>query len=936
MIAVPTLLLSDAQVRDLLLDLEIRYLANTDDQLAFALVTDSPDSDHAFDDRDRLVAVCQAQIEELNARYGSHGRTPFYMFHRHRVFNASEGRWMGWERKRGKLLDLNQLLRGGFDSFPVKVGNLEILPRVKYVITLDSDTQLPRGSAARMIGTMAHPLNRAVVDPNTKMVGEGYGILQPRVGVSIQSSVRSRLAGIYSGQTGFDIYTRAISDVYQDLFGEGSFTGKGVYDVDALNESLGKRFPENALLSHDLIEGAYARAGLVSDIELIDDYPSHFSAYSRRKHRWVRGDWQITRWLLPRVPDYHGNIVPNPTNLISRWKILDNLRRSLFEPATLALFLAGWFYLPGNVWHWTGASIAMWLMPVWASLVFSVLRAPVGRPGMKAWARDFGKAILNGHLMALLGIGFLLHQALLSLDAIARSVLRVFVTRRKLLEWETAAESETATRGKATVDTYMEWTPWIAAALLGALYLIRPASLAPAAPVLLLWFSSRAISDWLNRAPRGTNKTLTDDDVELLDRSADKILAFFDEWSNEANHYLIPDNIRESGAVADRLSPTNVGFLLNVRIAALLMGRDSLETFVLKVRRSLDTLIALPKYKGHLLNWYDTGTLQPVEPLFVSTVDSGNLVACLWTLKQAALEFASEDAAKRGLTDGLRLELQRIAEDSHAVADAMEFEFLFHKRRKVLSVGFDTAAGKLEQAAYDLLASESRIACFVAIAKGDIPQDAWFHLGRRHTLAGGEQVLVSWTGTMFEYLMPALWMRHHLGTILEDSLQRVVRVQQEYGRRKGVPWGISESACSGALNCEYGYAAFGVPELAMKAVGDKQTLVISPYSTFLGLLTDPQAAVANLRVMDGFGWSGSYGFYEAVDYTLAGGDVIRSWMAHHQGMSLLSICNVLLDFPLPRLFHAEPRVLATELLLHERVPSAVTVEAEEVEPAAAA
>ena len=377
MVAVPTLLLNERQVRQLVMDLEIRFLANRDPNLYFALLTDSPDSDKPHDERDALVDVCRELVEDLNDRYGSATHTPFYMLHRERTYNASEGRWMGWERKRGKLLDLNQLTRGGFDAFPVKIGDLKVLPKIRYVITLDSDTQLPRDAAHKLVGAIAHPLHRAVIDPETNMVVAGYGILQPRIGISIQSASSSHLASIYSGQTGFDIYTRAISDVYQDLFGEAIFTGKGIYDIDALRAALDHRFPENALLSHDLIEGAYARVGLVTDIELIDDYPSHFSAYSRRKHRWVRGDWQIMRWLLPRVPDFEGKVIPNPISLISRWKILDNLRRSLLEPATLALLVAGWLFLPGGPVFWTFASITMLLTPVWSSLL--VLRYYVCR-----------------------------------------------------------------------------------------------------------------------------------------------------------------------------------------------------------------------------------------------------------------------------------------------------------------------------------------------------------------------------------------------------------------------------------------------------------------------------------------------------------------------------------------------------------------------------
>jgi cyclic beta-1,2-glucan synthetase len=935
MVAVPSLLLNEAQVRDLALDLEIRYLANRDPNIYFALVTDSPDSDRPFDERDELVAVCRELIETLNRRYPD---SPFFMFHRHRVYNDSEGRWMGWERKRGKLLDLNQLLRGGFDAFPVKIGRLEVLPQIKYVITLDSDTELPRDSAARMIGAIAHPLNAAVIDPVRHMVVEGFGILQPRVGVSIQSAARSRLAALYSGETGFDIYTRAVSDVYQDLFGEGIFTGKGIYDVDVLRDVLENRFPENALLSHDLIEGAYARVALASDIELIEDYPSHFSAHNRRRHRWMRGDWQTLRWLFQRVPDFHGRLIPNPISLISQWKILDNLRRSLFYPSLLLMLLGAWFVLPGLPGYWTSAGAFVLFLPVYCDLLFSVAGqlpgivrltwlTTRGRRALAVWVGETSRNFANGHAIALFSLIFLLHQALLSTDAIIRSVLRVFITRRKLLEWETAAEAEAARQSKATVDIYLEWTPWLSVLLTALVAVARPAALPAAAPILVLWFASRAFSDWLNRPPGALNRTLERADTDWLYSQGQKICRYFHDWSAPVTNWLIPDSVREDGQVAMRLSPTNLGMLLNARIAALHFGSISLGEFVFYTRQTLDRVVALPKYRGHLLNWYDIVTLEPLAPHFVSTVDSGNLAAALWTLKQAALSLANEPRAKRGLTSELAAELNEIASVADALVRDMDFRFLYHARKKMVSIGYDTATDRLEPSYYDLLASEARTAVFVAIAKGDIPQEAWFRLGRAHTLTRGERVLLSWTGTMFEYFMPALWMRHYPGTIMEQSLRAVVRVQREYCAQRGVPWGVSESACSGGEGCDHGYAPFGIPGVAMKR-RDEEMLVVAPYASFLTLLANPVAALKNLRQMEEFGWSGRYGFYEAVDYRGRGGEVIRTWMAHHEAMSLLAICNLLYDNPMQRYFHAEPQVLATERLLHERLPALAAAEAE--------
>jgi hypothetical protein len=968
MVAVPTLLLKESQVRQLISDLEIRYLANTDPNLYFALVTDWPDAQASTTQADDLVELCRAEVEALNARHGSGNRTPFYLFHRVRVYNSSEKVWMGWERKRGKLLDLNQLLRGASDKFPIKVGNVDVFPKIRYILTVDSDTQVPRESAHRMIGAIAHPLNRAVIDPETNMVVEGYGILQPRIGISIDSASRSRLAAIYSGQTGFDIYTRAISDVYQDLFGEGIFTGKGLYEVDVLRAVLERRFPENWLLSHDLIEGAYARVGLLSDVELIDDYPSHFSAYSRRKHRWVRGDWQVLRWFLPRVPDLDNKLVDNPISLISRWKLVDNARRSLLDPATFALFLAGWFLLPGDPKFWTMASVVMLLMPVFARLYFSILRAPLEH-GFMAWARDTGEALLKGHLMVLLQIVFLLHQALLSTDAIVRSLLRTLVTRRKLLEWETAAEAESSMRQKSTVDTYLEWSPLLAGLIGIALYYLRPEALPVALPVLFLWFSARFISDWLNRRPLPRQKAIRTADLQMLRLVALRTWRFFREHSNAENGWLIPDNFRENPVrVVDRISPTNLGFLLNARIAAVHFGQMTVPEFARETRKTLETVLKMPRFRGHLLNWYQVSTQEVLNPQFVSTVDSGNLAACLWTLKQAARSFLKHPPEDRLLDQGendiqkllqepleaeesawwtaeleqrkrarseanadVVQDLEWIADTAHRLVTDMDFRFLYDNRKKLLAIGYDVSEEAIAPSSYDLLASESRIAVFVAIAKGDIPQEAWFHLGRKHVMASGHRVLLSWTGTMFEYLMPNIWMRHYTDTLMEQSIRAVVAVQRDSVRGGRTPWGISESACDSGDASDYGYSAFGIPSLAMRLASAGDSTVISPYSAFLALTVEPRAAMKNIRKMESLGWYGHYGFIEAAQFAAGNNDPqqIRMWMAHHQGMALLSICNLLKGGILQEHFHAEAYVMATELLLHERAPRSLPIDESE-------
>jgi len=1062
MVAIPTLLINEKQIRQLVDDLEIRYLVNRDPNIFYALLTDLPDTAEPIGDEDRRIDLVIRLIEELNLKYFEEGNGGFYLFHRHRIYNPREGTWMGWERKRGKLLDLNQLLRKAFDPFPIKAGDLARLPEIRYVLTLDSDTQLPRGSAARMIGCMAHPLNRALVDPELNIVTQGYGILQPRVGISVHSATRSRLASIYSGQTGFDIYSRAVSDVYQDLYGEGIFTGKGIYEIDALRQVLERRFPINALLSHDLIEGAYARAGLISDIEVIDDYPSHYSAYNRRRHRWLRGDWQIIRWLLGRVPDESRRLVPNPISLVSKWKILDNLRRSLVEPATFLLLIGGWFFLPGTPRFWTLITLALLFLPIYFRLIFSLFAAAV----TKKWAqtREAFRDFLTAHVSIFLNIAFLAHQSLVALDAIIRTVIRSTITHSRLLEWETATEAELGIRKRTPVDTYLDWIPVVSIAL--GLCLFRYPEAAPyALPFLILWGCSKFISIWLNRSPHPGDFELGPKDHVFLRDIALRTWRYFAEFSNTGNNWLIPDNVQEEPyRVAERLSPTNLGLLFNARQVAVEFGYLTVSEFVDQTERTLHSSLRLPRHYGHFLNWYDNITMKPLEPQFVSSVDSGNLVASLWSLKQGCLELLREPVIRHSALEGiedhrrmlgqksartgrasaawlsellregetasrppeadtsdsafwaralqaridevrtevrnflpwllpeyrtlrelspsldlpanapvlskaevfyrdldaklqaattrgvapesalliarLRAELtesstrpsvlagrlQKLADDVDRLARSMNFKMLVDHRRNLLSIGFDVTKQELNKSCYDLLASESRMATFLAVAKGEAPQEAWFRLGRSHTLCEGESVLVSWTGTMFEYLMPVIWMKSHPDTLLDRAVRAAVRSHQKYATNRRVPWGISEAAYSNTdAEGNYQYAAFGVPGLAL-SVAREGTLVISPYSSCLALLADPAGAVKNLRSLAGKKWLGQFGFYESADFTHSRVslftkrkyELVRCWMAHHQGMSLAAICNVLKDDAFQRWFHAEPLVQASELILQER------------------
>jgi cyclic beta-1,2-glucan synthetase len=1075
LVAVPTLLLNEKQVRKLVNDLEVRFLANRDPNLHYVLLTDLADSVSRPREKDShpLVDLAVRLIGELNAKYQSSRDGAFLLLHRHRIYNMRQGVWMGWERKRGKLLDLNKLLAHNFDAFPIKAGAIGALDGVRYILTLDSDTQLPRGAAARMVGAIAHPLNQAVIDPKLRVVTTGFGILQPRIGVAVRSTARSRLAAIYSGLGGFDIYTRAISDAYQDLFSEGIFTGKGIYEVATLHAVLDRRFPRNSLLSHDLIEGAYARAGLATDIELVDDYPSHYSAYIRRKHRWVRGDWQIAPWMFSRVRDESGRWVTNPISSISRWKILDNLRRSLVDPALFVLFIAGWIRLPGGPLYWTIVSLLMLFFPALVQFAFGFARA--SSSGRKGQVGESVGGLGQALLIAILRLAFLPHEALLAIDAIVRSLVRQFITGERLLEWETAAQAELQSSSRTPVDRYLAATALVAVGA-GALvwqFAAQDWAILCALPILALWALADPITKWLNRPPL-EQSPLISVDRDFLNSHALHIWRYFYEFSSARHHYLIPDNVMEEELrEAARVSPTNIGLLLNTRQAACALGFLTPPEFAVLTGLTLSAIERMEKYRGHLYNWYDTETLLPLDPSpFVSSVDSGNLVASLYTLHSGTRALANQPLLVSELFTGLRAhirllladkhlaaavsqiampgpsadiaawiawlpaaqtalasaaaspavepqnawwiretlhrvnallnliqgyipwvmpefaplravrqlgldkrsaefncieafpfaerlqltmasafralaadetiaeaaerllnllpaairnlrtlisDLRRIEQDAERLAHEMEFAFLVDPNRHILSIGFEMGAHKRHDSCYDLVASEARIATFLAIARGDVPQQSWQKLGRDHTYAYGRFLLLSWSGTMFEYLMPALWMRTYPGTLIARTQEACVQVQRAFARGLGIPWGVSESASSRKNDRgDYHYFAFGIPRIALWYEATAGP-VISPYSTFLALAVDPQQAIRNLRRMESAGWAGQYGFYESADFSVSsrGTALAREWMAHHLGMSLLAITNLLRNSIVQNWFHAHPMIQATEMLLQE-------------------
>jgi cyclic beta-1,2-glucan synthetase len=1103
LVVVPCLFDSRETIATLLEELEVRSLANSDEHLHFALLSDFTDatSEELESDAD-LLRAAEDGIAALNTRYPG-GERRYWLFHRRRRYNPSEGRFMGWERKRGKLEELNRLLRGATDtSFGWVKAPSDLFSSVRYVITLDADTDLPRDTARELIATLAHPLNAAEFDRARQRVVRGYGIAQPRVGALPLSSRRSRYAALTAGPAGIDPYTTAVSDVYQDLFAEGSYTGKAIYDVDAFAAALAGRAPENALLSHDLFESFFARSALVTDVEVLDEQPPSYEVHAARQHRWIRGDWQLIRWLLPRVPSAAGARKKNDLRLLDRFKLVDNLRRSLLPPALVVMALGGW--VAGG--RLAAAAVALFaavlVTPLLAQVVLSITRE-ASRVSGAPWA-GFGGAVGRGVLKILVDLVFLLDQALLSVDAIGIAFYRL-LSKKHLLEWVTMRQS--AAR-RAVASPRLLLGSMLAVLAVVALGRFAPRALPYALPLLLAWALAPFVARWLAQPlpPRVEAELKAADDGQVLRLVARKTWRFFATFVNEQENYLPPDNFQKEprAVIAHRTSPTNIGLYLLSVVAAHDFGILTLRELGERLEHTLDTLDRLPRRDGHLLNWYETETLNPLLPQYVSTVDSGNLAAYLWTIASASADLrktpllggapfvAIADAielAARGGGDGtsaltarlrpferevralaearpgglltavealestatalsefgrlavreaaetrywldegartarswvdelstlapylslfretapvvegrgaelwLRLrrelteqvslegleeaaraarelvdeiadtagvstgqpgpgaapllaalesaldrctsacnarlrELDRVAARCRTLADGMSFGFLYDHDRELFATGYNVSNARLDTSHYDLLASEARLASLVAVAKGDAPQKHWFRLGRPCARVESQRALLSWSGSMFEYLMPLLVTESLPQTLLDETMQAAVRRQRAYGTEHGVPWGVSESAYNVMdLEMTYQYRAFGVPGLGLKA-GLAEDLVVAPYATALAALVDPGAAVKNLKALAREGLEGEYGFFEAIDYSPTRvppgkrGVVVRSYMAHHLGMSLVALDNVLNERCMQRRFHADPRVKASALLLEERIPT---------------
>jgi cyclic beta-1,2-glucan synthetase len=1170
LVVVPALIDSVVTIDQLVLDLEVRSLANPDPHLHFALLTDFTDAPAAAVEGDALlIDRVRERIIELNTRHvearahgspagagvgptlGSESAERFWLLHRRRVETPAEGCFMGWERKRGKLEELNRLLRGDANTtFAIVLAPTALLPKVRYVITLDADTELPRDVAAELIGCLAHPLNQPELDPERQRVVRGHGIIQPRVGTLPASSRRTRFAAMLTGPSGIDPYTTAVSDTYQDLFGEGSFVGKGIYHVDAFRAALAGRVPNGRMLSHDLFEGLYARCALATDIEVLDEQPATYTVQAGRQHRWMRGDWQLLPWLFPEVPAQDG-VRQNDLRPIDLWKIADNLRRSLLAPGVVALAVASWLSHPDVAGAAAAIVAGVFVVPLCARLLLSFVRetSRAARPNVGSLGGD----LRTNSSQVLLNLIFTLDLAWLSLDAALRTLHRNFVSKQRLLEW-TAMRQAAHAAGPARVPARLWWSGGLCLCGLALVLGWRPDTWAFAAPLLLAWASAPVLGAWLSLPipPARPIDRLSEPDRRLLRLLAQKTWRFFDEFVTSADHHLPPDNYQEDprGVVAHRTSPTNMGlYLLGVvsaRDFGFITSREARE----RLEQSLATLEKLEKREGHILNWYETTTLRPLEPQYVSMVDSGNLAGYLWTLREAcadlvrqplvsvqtfesvrdSLQLAREalrEPRAKGKTPGdeptnirrsragekvadekaalspsserlsgvgvdraslerelraceeraagwieqatsprvlaaalaelrgeiaesraragsalegthagywlsraeLRLAeafdevvvlapwlaaaaplariesvpelgadvsrlwtrievlsaassiierheqvfaaieemreqlgaadisvelsgeclrelealaqsvqngadacaeladgLSRVGARAVALADGMNFRFLFDERRQLFAIGYNVSSARLDASHYDLLASEARLGSLLCIAKGDVPQDHWFRLGRPRARNPKGRALLSWSGSMFEYLMPLLCTRHAPGTLLAEAFEAAIARQREYAAQQGVPWGISESAYNVMdLRMTYQYRAFGVPGLGLKS-GLGENLVVAPYATVLAGLVRPDLLGKNLRALAKEGLDGPYGMYEAIDYTPEHvppgrrGVVVKAFMAHHQGMSLVALGNILLDGLMQSRFHRDPRIKATELLLEERVP----------------
>lgn len=1062
-VVVPTLLTSERKILDLISDIEVYYMGNKDKNIYFAVLGDFADSKLEFEQKDNELIECALKnIKLLNKKYNKNTEDKFYFLNRYRMFNEKQRSFIGWERKRGKLMEFNALLRGDKNtSYNTISGNISSLMDVKYVITLDSDTMLPRDNSKKLIGAMAHILNVPVLSDDKKTVLRGHALMQPRVNISVTNAGKTLFSNIFSGETGIDIYTRAVSDVYQDLFDEGMYTGKGIYDIDVFNSILTGQIPENTVLSHDLLEGSMVRAALVTDIEFIDGYPAFYLASCDRVHRWIRGDWQIIPWL------FKGNL-----NALSKWKIFDNLRRSLLAASLMTITILSFTLLNGSD-GWLTVAVISLISPILFNVSDKVI-SPARGISLSGKIRDIKSAVKQFFLI----FCFIPYQAYISLDAIIRTLYRLIISKKNLLEWQTSADAEAKCGRKLKDYISKMWVSSAAAALIAYFAFRRSTDIGfVMLPSSIIWFVSPFIAYYISKEVKALKLELSNDDMLYLRKVSRKTWAYFEDFLNEENNYLAPDNFQQYANVglAARTSPTNMAMGVTCTISAYDFGYVGIIHVIKQLNNIIESMLTLRRYEGHFYNWYNTISKEPLHPMYISTVDSGNLVGYLWTTVSALKEYENNPLINvnlsKGLLDTLRLASSEMEEGSEIkkkydlmiiqlssndfeliryknilveilqldfdetcfwdkklhdnaedyydelldIAPWMEvvddidnkiinrlfaivtktpikdvsleitaflseiraagnntpikykkfektilktkfvsedivnkieclqsklmkmveetnFSILYDNKKELFSIGYDIEKGNIGNCYYDLLASEARQASFIAIAKGDVNQGHWFKLGRAIATIYGNKGLVSWSGTMFEYLMPLLIMGNFADTLLDETYKSIIIGQKKYCSKRHLScWGISESAFSAVdATSTYQYKAFGVPGIGLKR-GLENDLVLSPYSTVLAMQLDLKGSLENLKRLSNRGMLAKYGFYEAIDYTRGvkkerKGTIVKCFMVHHQGMSLMSLNNVINKNIFQKRFHEIPQVKATELLLQEKIPKTVVYE----------
>ena len=937
MVIIPTIVKNKEKVHELFSKLEVYYIANKSDNLYFTLLGDCSSGENEkelFDDE--IIEAGIKEIKRLNEKYPDSKFNKFNFIYRKRTWNDGENCYLGWERKRGAINQFNEYLLGNIDnpflynSFENTFGKCpkKLLPKIKYIITLDSDTDLTLNSGLELIGAMAHILNKPIINQNKNVVVEGHAIMQPRVGVGLLEVRRSLFTKVFSGLGGTDSYVNAVFDVYQDNFDEGIFTGKGVYDLSIFSKVLKNEIPENTVLSHDLLEGSYLRCGMVSDVMLMDGYPTNYLSFKKRLHRWIRGDYQILKWLRSKK-----------LNILSKYKIVDNILRSKLETSVLiSLFLIvlSKIFYEVKIWPIVMLLLIAMTVPYILEIVNKIIFKREGETGQKTFVKS-QTTLKNSFVKMLLAIMTLPDKAYMSCNAEFTSLYRMMVSKKHLLEWVTAEEAEKNSKNDLK-NYYYNMIPNLVVGLIGiAIVLLINTEIWQKAIFLAistLWLITPAVMYFISRPIKEINKIqlLSKSEQEYVRQIASKTWMFFKEYINENNNFLPPDNYQEDREpkIVARTSSTNIGLGMLAVISSYDLKFESLEDSILLLEKIINTVAGLQKWNGHLYNWYNLDNLQPLTPRFVSSVDSGNFIGYLFVVLQFLENCQTEQSKLTERIITMKNQIQQLIQNT-------DFTKLYDYKNNLFSVGFDVEENKLVDSYYDLLASEARQASLVAIAKKDVDVKNWYNLSRTLTVLNKYKGLISWSGTAFEYLMPNINIPKYPGSLLDESCKFMIMSQKEYAKKIGIPWGISESAFNlKDLNNNYQYKAFGIPWLGLKrGLGDE--MVISSYGSILAITEEPKAVVENLKILEKQGMYDKYGFYEAIDYTpnrVEKGkkyETVKTYMAHHQALILLAINNLFNNNILQKRFMQNPEMQAVNILLEERMPENVIITKEKKE-----